>query len=96
MKKIVQRSSFALASASLLILSACGGGGSGGAPASVAQTVLPGAKDFVLSGTAATGAALAGATIVVTIKTVKKFAIKLPQPMVHIHARSHSRLKAHS
>jgi hypothetical protein len=72
MKKIVKRSSFALASASLLILSACGGGG-GGTPASVTQAVaLPAATDFVLSGTAATGAALAGATIVVTDKDGKE------------------------
>jgi Bacterial Ig domain len=70
MKKSVKHSGFALASASLLILSACGGGG-GTTP--VAQAVVtPVATDFTLSGTAATGAALAGATIVVTDKDGKE------------------------
>jgi hypothetical protein len=71
MKKSVKHSGFALASASLLILSACGGGSGTSTP--VAQAIVtPVATDFTLSGTAATGAALAGATIIVTDKDGKE------------------------
>ncbi len=73
MKKSVKRSSYVLASASLLVLSACGGGGGTTTTTPVAQAVVtPVATTFTLSGTAATGAALSGANIIVTDKDGKE------------------------
>jgi hypothetical protein len=79
MKKSIKNAGMILASASLLTLAACGGGSSSTSPAPVAGPTpapvagpapapAPVATNFTLSGTAATGAALAGATIKVTDK----------------------------
>ena len=74
MKRSVKNAGMVLASASLLSLVACGGGSSTPSTAGSSTTPVagpapaPAPTTFTLSGTAATGAALSGATIKVTDK----------------------------